>query len=118
MIRCIAIDDDILYLTLLKSYFAEYDQIELVGAYLNPVDGIMEVVKQKPDVLLIDKEMPYLDGMETLSTLDHTPKVIMISAHLDQPRNLSELRIDKYLRKVSIKNADHLRDAIEAVFNG
>lgn len=118
MISCIAIDDDPLFLTLLKSYFSEYSHLELIGSYLNPVDGIMEVVRQKPDVLLIDKEMPYLDGMETLSTLDQTPKVIMISAHVDQPRNLSELKIDKYIRKMSIVDANYLRLAIESVVNG
>jgi len=70
MIRCIAIDDDPLYLMLLKSYFDQFDNMELIGSYINPVDGIMKVVRQRPDVLLIDKEMPYLDGMETLSTQD------------------------------------------------
>lgn len=115
MIRCIAIDDDPLYLALLKSYFEEFNTMELIGDYLNPVDGIMQVVKQKPDVLLIDKEMPYLDGMETLSTLDKMPKVIMISAHVDQPRNLAQLRIDKYIRKVSITDAEYLKSAIEKV---
>lgn len=117
MIRCIAIDDDPLYLTLLRSYFEEFDNMELIGDYLNPVDGIMQVVKQKPDVLLIDKEMPYLDGIETLSTLDKMPKVIMISAHVDQPRNLAELRIDKYIRKMSITDGDYLKSAIEKMFN-
>ena len=117
MIRCIAIDDDPLYLALIKSYFDGYDNMELIGSYLNPVDGIMQVVKLKPDVLLIDKEMPYLDGMETLSTLDKRPKVIMISAHVDQPRNLEELRIDKYIRKVSITDGDYLKVAIEKALN-
>lgn len=115
MIRCIAIDDDPLFLTLIRTYFDEFDNMELIGNYLNPVDGIMQVVKQKPDVLLIDKEMPYLDGMETLSTLDQRPKVIMISAHVDQPRNLSELNIDKYIRKMSITNGEYLKSAIEKV---
>lgn len=117
MIRCIAIDDDPLFLTILKTYFAEYDDMELVATYLNPVDGIMQVVKQKPDVLLIDKEMPYLDGMETLSTLDNKPMVVMISAHVDQPRNLEELKIDKYIRKVSITDAEYLHKAILKVLN-
>ena len=102
MITCIAIDDDPLFLQLIGSYFDEYEELELISSYQNPVDGIMQVVKKKPDVLLIDLEMPYLDGFETLDTLDKRPKIIMISAHVNQPTKEKKLKIDKYIRKVSL----------------
>lgn len=102
MITCIAIDDDPLFLQLITSYFDEYKNAELVNTYSNPVNGIMQVVKKKPDVLLIDLEMPYLDGFETLDTLDKKPKIIMISAHVNQPTKEKKLKIDRYIRKVSL----------------
>ena len=113
MITCIAIDDDPLFLQLLRSYFEEYEDMDLVATYQNPVDGIMQVVKQKPDVLLIDLEMPYLDGFETLDTLDKKPKIIMISAHVNQPTKQKQLKLDKYLRKVDFDSVK-LRKAIDA----
>lgn len=76
--------------------------MELIGTFQNPVNGIMKVVKEKPDVLLLDLEMPYLDGFETLDTLDKKPKIIMISAHVNQPSKAKRLKIDKYIRKVSL----------------
>ncbi len=114
MIKCIAIDDDPIFLQLLKSYCSEYDDIELLASYQNPVDGIMQVVKQKPDILFIDLEMPYLDGFETLDTLDKKPKIIMISAHVNQPVKAKRLKIDKYLRKVDF-NRIKLKKAIDEV---
>lgn len=102
MITCIAIDDDPLFLQLLSSYFDEYEEMELLSTHPNPVNGIMQVVKKKPDILLIDLEMPYLDGFETLDTLDKKPKIVMISAHVNQPTREKKLKIDKYIRKVSL----------------
>ena len=100
MITCIAIDDDPLFLQLLTSYLGEIKGVKLIASYENPVNGIMQVVKQKPDVLFIDIDMPYLNGWETLESLDKRPKVIMISAHVDQPTRDKHINIDKYLRKV------------------
>lgn len=102
MITCIAIDDDPLFLQMISSYFDEYENMELISTHPNPVNGIMQVVKKKPDVLLIDLEMPYLDGFESLDTLDKKPKIVMISAHVNQPTKEKKLKIDKYIRKVSL----------------
>ncbi|WP_436514757.1 LytR/AlgR family response regulator transcription factor [Ekhidna sp. To15] len=114
MITCIAIDDDPLFLQMISSYFDKYDNMELISTHPNPVNGIMQVVKKKPDVLLIDLEMPYLDGFETLDTLDKKPKIVMISAHVNQPAREKKLKIDKYIRKVSLTQ-ELLRKVIEDV---
>lgn len=116
MITCIAIDDDPLFLQTIETYLSEYEDIDLLGTYNNPVNGIMQVVKKKPDVLLLDLDMPYLDGFETLDTLDKKPKIIMISAHVNQPVKKQILKIDRYLRKVTF-NKEVLRKAILSVVN-
>lgn len=114
MITCIAIDDDALYLRVLESYISQMEGVKLLATYENPVNGIMQVVKQKPDVLLIDREMPNLDGFEILETLDKKPKVIMISAHVNQPVKSQMLEIDRYLRK-DIVNKEKLEEEIHKV---
>ena len=114
MITCIAIDDEPLFLQIMEALIDEMEDVQLLGSYKNPVDGIMEVVKKKPDILFIDLDMPYLDGFETLDTLDKKPKVIMISAHVDQPVKEKRIKIDKYLRKVKFDRSV-LRKAIDEV---
>jgi len=115
IIKCIAIDDDPVFLRLLQAYFSEFDNCELIAVYKNSIDGIMAVVKTKPHVLLIDLEMPYLDGFESLSTLEVKPKIIVISAHLDRPNLPDNLGIDRYISKASLKDPEVLEKAINAL---
>tara|TARA_B100001245_G_C22855225_1_gene411144 strand:+ start:1046 stop:1393 length:348 start_codon:yes stop_codon:yes gene_type:complete len=114
MIRCLAIDDDPLFLKLLKVYFEDMNSAELISTYSNPVEGIMACVKEQPDVLLLDLEMPYLDGMEALETLDNPPKVIVISGHLDGSDAVT-IPIDKFISKSDVKTAQALEQAINEV---
>lgn len=116
MIRCLAIDDDPLFLKLIKALLNEIKGVELISSYTNPIDGVMAVVKQKPDILLLDIEMPYMDGFETLSTLDRKPKIIVISGHLNNP-TLPDVTVDKYLNKRAVNDPSVLENAIWEVIN-
>ncbi|MEP0369012.1 MAG: response regulator transcription factor [Cyclobacteriaceae bacterium] len=116
MIKCLAIDDDPLFLKLINAYLVETPDIELIGTYTNPIDGVMAVVKSKPDVLLLDIEMPYMDGFETIATLDKIPKVLVISGHLNNPE-IPDLPVDKFLSKRALKDVTVLESAIREVMN-
>lgn len=117
MTRCIAIDDDSFFLKTLQVYFYEIASAELIGSFTNPVEGVMAVVKMKPDVLLLDIEMPYLDGFETLATLDTTPRIIVISGHLNKSE-LPKIGIDRYIHKSELRSPEMLAQAIEGVIKG
>lgn len=110
MIKCLAIDDDELFLKMLSIFFKDMKSARLMETYNNPVEGIMATVKAKPDVLLLDLEMPYLDGLEALETLDKPPKVIVISGHLALTRQ--DLKISKFITKSDIYSSDVLEKAI------
>lgn len=114
MITCLAIDDDPLFLKLIKTYIEEINNVELIGHFTNPIDGVLAVVKTKPDIILLDIEMPYMDGFETLGTLDKVPKVIVISGHLNNP-NLPDFKVDKFLSKRSMNDVSVLASAIAEV---
>lgn len=111
MTSVIAIDDDPLFLKTIELYLSKLPDVVLKGMYSNPVDGIMAVVKQHPEVLLIDLEMPYLDGFEALATLDKRPKIIVISAHIQMPKTVN-VEPDKYLDKALLRTPEVLHQAI------
>lgn len=113
MVSCIAIDDDPLFLKMLSSFFSEISSAELIGTYTNPVNGVMGVAKLKPTVLLLDLDMPYLDGLEALETLDKMPKIIVISGSrsLENP----VLPVSKFLTKSELISPKVLEDAINSV---
>lgn len=115
---CIAIDDDPLFLKMLQVLIAEVPELSLLSSYTNPIDGIMAAVKEKPDVLLVDYEMPYLDGFEALETMDKLPKIIMISGYL-QAKEVedSNLEISGFISKNDLRTPEVLRNKLLEVMN-
>ncbi len=113
-ISCIVLEDDPLFLAALKVYLSEMDFIDLLGAYSDPVKGAMAITKSKPDLLLLDIEMPYLDGFETIATLDVRPKIMVISGHVSAGE-LPPVDIDKFVSKSNIREPEDLEKAIREV---
>ena len=63
-LRVLIVDDHPLFPELLFRIFHDYDWIEVVGCAANGRDGVMIASATKPDVVLMDIDMPLLDGIE------------------------------------------------------
>lgn len=63
--KILIVDDDVMLRRLVRTLLKEYDIIEAVDGW----DGLDKARKEKPDVILLDIQMPELDGKETLRTL-------------------------------------------------
>ncbi len=78
------IDDSMTVLQAIKSFLD--DRMFSVLMINSPVQALMQVVRNKPDLILLDVEMPNLDGYELCSLLrrhpafKHTP-IIMVTGH-------------------------------------
>lgn len=66
----------------------QMDWIELIDYYDNPVRGATAVIQQKPDILISDYAMPYMNGtdlidwiMPQISHMENPPKLIILSAN-------------------------------------
>jgi DNA-binding NarL/FixJ family response regulator len=114
MITCIAIDDDRLFLKLIETYFEDIYEAVLLSVWDNPVRGALAISKQRPDVVLLDYDMPYMDGFQMLDTLDMKPKVIVISGHLNDP-DTSSFNADLFVSKSNLQSSKVLAKAIEQV---
>lgn len=110
--NCLVIDDDTLFLKVIEVYIAQIPWLNLVGKYSNPVEGAMALTKMHPDILLIDLDMPYLDGFEVLETLEKKPIIILISGHI-RNREIPNMDIKKVVDKSSITNSDALEAIIK-----
>lgn len=83
MIRVAVIDDSPLARKLISEMLESDPEIEVVSRAMNGLFGLRHVVRNKPDVVTLDFEMPQMDGMETLKRIMAqcpTP-VVMISGH-------------------------------------
>src|ERR687885_396209 len=54
-------------------------RIKVVGTAVNGEDGIKQVMKQRPDVITLDLEMPIMDGFAFLRWLMHNLPTAVIA---------------------------------------
>jgi two-component system chemotaxis response regulator CheB len=95
-IRVLVIDDSALVRKILTQVLSKDPEIEVVGTAPDPFVGRDKIVELQPDVLLLDVEMPRMDGITFLSKLmQFRPMpVIMVSSitPAGSERALSALR--------------------------
>ena len=80
--KVLIIDDSDALVQRLMASLAGVEGLDLVGYATNVADGILEIRRAKPDVVILDIRMPDGSGMEVLETLRKHPAppiVIMLS---------------------------------------
>ena len=63
-IRVLSVDDYVPLREYLRAIFRMEDEIELVGEAENGAQAIEEARRLRPDVIIMDVDMPVLDGLE------------------------------------------------------
>jgi two-component system chemotaxis response regulator CheB len=84
-IRVLVVDDSPLFRQMISTLFHRFPQIEIVGLAEDGEKAMKSVVDHKPDVVLLDLEMPHVDGFTFLRWLMAyfpTP-VLVISSRSD-----------------------------------
>ena len=98
----------------------ESDQIEIIGQCCDGIE-LLEILKyKKPDIVILDIEMPRMDGIEVLKTIreiyKNSLKVLVFSANSSNYINLRLMRMgaDGILYKKS--STEELINAINIVY--
>ena len=81
MIRVMIADDHKLFAEGLSEGLSAIPDLRVVGVVSNGSELLERLKNQPADVLLIDLEMPGLDGMGTLAALPSSAKAIVVSMH-------------------------------------
>ncbi|MBA2132041.1 sporulation transcription factor Spo0A [Hydrogenispora sp. UU3] len=82
-IRVVLADNNRELCKVLAEHIGIQDDMELVGIAYDGLQAIELIQAQKPDVLILDITMPYLDGigvMERLAEMSDAPQVIVLTA--------------------------------------
>lgn len=106
-IRCVAADDEYLVREYLKSIIVwENFGFELCGVGSDGEEALRLIQKYRPQVLLVDINMPYVDGLSLLSKLKQEPDfrymhTIIISGYqvFEYAQKAINLSVEKYLLK-------------------
>lgn len=98
-IRVLIIDDEPLARDLVKKYLTGNPGIEILGECENGFDALKAIQELKPDLLLLDIQMPKIDGFELLEVLDPKPEIIFTTAFDQYAIRAFELNAVDYLLK-------------------
>lgn len=112
IMRVLIVDDEALARERVRTLLEKLDDVEVVGECASGTEAVAVVREKQPDVLVLDIQMPELDGFEVLRELGPTlPIVIFVTAFDEFAVKAFEVRALDYLLK-PFKPA-RLRRAIE-----
>jgi DNA-binding NarL/FixJ family response regulator len=94
-LRIVLVDDEPMFLELMRERLRNRHDLELVGVATNGIDGIDLVRELRPDAAVIDVFMPQMNGFEVTRRLrDEMPllQVLLISADGDPAHHAAARR--------------------------
>lgn len=97
--RIAIVDDEPLARNLLREYLADLEDVEIVAECANGFEAVKAVSDLKPDLLLLDIQMPRLDGFEVVELVGNEAAVVFITAYDAYALRAFEVHAVDYLLK-------------------
>lgn len=121
MIKIMIVDDHKMIREGLKTLLEFDENIKVIDEANNGRECLMKVKSSKPDIVLLDINMPEMNGLETLKVLHSKkrhPKVIMLTVHseIEYLIKAVDIGIDGYILKDS--DSKELLRAVYSVDGG
>ncbi|MEM8829598.1 MAG: response regulator transcription factor [Cyanobacteria bacterium P01_G01_bin.19] len=121
MIRILIVDDQNLVQQGIKSLLARDLDFKVIGTVKDGRHAVQQIAHIHPDVVLLDIEMPGMDGITTTKYINRVSpqsKVIILSSHEEKKYVTQALMAGAkgYILKTSLMT--DLKQAIQAVHNG
>src|SRR5437762_11154313 len=110
-LRIVIVDDEPLARAVLREYAAAEPDLEVVADCANGFEAVKAVAELKPDLVLLDVQMPKLDGFEVLELLGRDQPVIFITAYDQYALRAFEVHAVDYLLKPF--SAERFQEAID-----
>lgn len=111
--RVLLVDDEPLALTRVAAALGDFGDVVVVGAASDGEKALEMIDELKPDLVLLDIQMPGLDGLGVAAALSgaHRPEVVFITAFDQYAADAFEVEAVDYLLK-PVK-FDRLRQALD-----
>lgn len=98
-IKCLIIDDEPLAINVIKNYIEQIEDLELINSFSNSIEGLNFLKNNTVDVIFLDINMPVLDGINFIKSLENPPLLVITSAYDEFAIETYELDVLDYLVK-------------------
>ena len=112
-LRIAVVDDEPLARAVLCEYLAAEPHVEVVAQCANGFEAVKAVTDKKPDLVLLDVQMPKLDGFDVLELIGTDVPVIFVTAYDQYALRAFEVHAVDYLLKPI--SAERLSEALVRV---
>jgi DNA-binding LytR/AlgR family response regulator len=99
MLKTLIVDDEAPARERLKGFLSENEAIELIGEAEDGIQAVEMIEEKHPDLVLLDIQMPRLDGFGVIRMLKDPPLIIFITAYDEYAIPAFEVNALDYLLK-------------------
>ena len=79
-LRAVIVDDEELARLFLREMLRPHPEVEIAAECANGFEAVKAIGETRPDILLLDVQMPKLNGFEVLELIEPGPAVIFVTA--------------------------------------
>jgi DNA-binding LytR/AlgR family response regulator len=98
-ISCIIVEDIQIAADFLRKFCEKSDLVEVKGHFLNVMDALEYLDRERVDLLFLDVEMPGANGFELLDRLTYSPMIILTTSKTEYAFNAFQYHVNDYLKK-------------------
>ena len=98
-VNCLIIDDEPLAINVIKNHIKEIDNLNVIDTFNSAIDALSFMKSNTVDLIFLDINMPLLDGLDFIKSLDKKPMIIITTAYSEYAIKTYELEVLDYLVK-------------------
>lgn len=99
VLRTLIVDDEAPARQRLKRLLADIEGVEIIGEAASGIQAVEKIERERPDLVLLDIQMPGLDGFEVIEALEAPSPVIFVTAYDEYAIRAFEVNALDYLLK-------------------
>ena len=98
-LKCLIIDDEPLAINVIKNYLNQFSTIDIINTFNNAIEALEFLKSNEIDLIFLDINMPLLDGLNFIKSLEKKPLIIITTAYEEYALETYELDVIDYLLK-------------------
>jgi DNA-binding LytR/AlgR family response regulator len=113
-LTCAIVEDDVISIKMIEGMVEKTGMLSLKASFTSPIEAMQWLIENPVELLLLDMEMPQLNGIELLRSLIYKPEVIIISGNPGFAIDAFEFSVTDYLLK-PVKDYSRFLKAVNKV---